>query len=362
MPALLLGLAAAWMAVSAPPASQSAPRSELYRSRAGQEEDEVGTDARSPTRIPARGWKAILWRVKDEISNDNISVIAAGCAFYGLFALFPAITALVSIYGIVADPAAVESQLQSVQEVVPGAAFEIIANQTHSVASHGATALGWSAAIAIAIALYSASAAVKSIFDALNIAYEETERRSFIHYQLAAIGFTLAGIVFVIVGLAVIVGVPALLRYLPLGAHIEWAVRIASWTILFCLVVLGIGLTYRFGPARAPANWRWLTPGALAAAVLWILASLGFSYYASHFGSYDQTYGALGGVIILLFWLWISNFVVLRGAELNSELELQTSEDTTTGPPQPKGRRDAYVADHVAGDRARAPTPAERRQ
>ncbi|MDX6749475.1 YihY/virulence factor BrkB family protein [Geminicoccaceae bacterium 1502E] len=307
--------------------------------------------AESPRQIPATGWKAVLWRVKDEISRDNVSIVAAGCAFYALLALFPAITATVSIYGLVADPAQVEQHLAGLQGVVPQAAFEMIRAQVEKVASGGGTALGWGAALSILLALWSASAGIKTLFTALNIVYEEEEDRGFIRFNATALLFTLAAIVGVIAGLGVIVVVPAVLGQLPLGPLGDWAVRIGSWLAMLVLVVAGLAMMYRFGPSRAPASWRWLSPGSMAAAVLWLVASAAFSFYAANFASYNETYGALGGVIILLMWLWISAFVVLLGAELNSELELETSRDTTTGRPQPMGQRGAFGADRT--DRTR---------
>jgi membrane protein len=273
-----------------------------------------------------------------------------------MLALFPAITALVMIYGFVADPAQVEQQMTGLRDVMPQEAFGIVQEQAHSVASRGATTLGWGALLAILLALYSASAGVKSLFEALNIAYEEEESRGFIRYNLTALLFTLAAVVAVAIGLGVIVGVPALVRHLPLGPFGEWAVRLVSWALLLAFVIFGLAVIYRFGPSRAPADWRWITPGSIAAAALWLAASLGFSFYAANFASYNETYGTLGGVIILLMWLWISVYVIIMGAELNSELEMQTEQDTTTGEPRPKGERQAYVADHDAGDRAADPT------
>jgi membrane protein len=287
-------------------------------------------------------------------------IIAAGCAFYALLALFPGITAMVSVYGVVADPAAVERQLEAVQQTMPQAAYEIIAGQAKAVASGGATALTWGAALALVLALYSASAGVKTLFTALNVAYEQPETRSFVRFQATAIVFTICAILAILVGLAVIIGVPAVLAFLPLGPAGEWIVRLTSWTLLFIGVAFGIALLYRFGPSRAPARWRWLTPGSLLATILWLVASLAFSFYAANFGAYNETYGALGGVIVLLMWLWLSALALLLGAELNAELELQTVKDTTTGPSRPMGRRGAFVADHTADDRRRQEEEGER--
>lgn len=354
LPMLLVGIGLAWLAATDRRRHGGGTQA---RARPGEPapaapDDGAGRRADSPTAIPARGWKEVLFRVKDQISQDNVSIIAAGCAFYAMLALFPAITALVMIYGFVADPAQVEQQMTGLRDVMPQEAFGIVQEQARSVASRGETRLGWAALFAILLALYSASAGVKSLFEALNIAYEEEESRGFIRYNLTAFLFTLAAVVAVAVGLGVIVGVPALLRYLPLGPFVEWAVRLVSWALLLAFVIGGLAVIYRFGPSRASAEWRWISPGSIAAAAIWFAASLGFSFYVANFASYNETYGTLGGVIILLMWLWISAYVIIMGAELNSELELQTAEDTTTGEPRPMGERQAYAADHTADQRA----------
>jgi membrane protein len=311
-----------------------------------------GAEATSPGKIPKRGWKEVLVRVWGEIDKDNISIVAAGCAFYAMLALFPGITALISVYGLVADPTTVEQQLGALEGMLPAEAFSLIQNQAHSVASTGATALSWGAALGIGLALWSTSAGVRTVFTALNIAYEEKETRGFLHYYGMALLFTLASVLAVIVGLAVIVALPPILEALPLGPLAGIVIQGVTWLLMLAMVTVGIGLLYRYGPSRAPANWRWLSPGSIAATLMWVAASLLFSFYAANFTDYNETYGALGGVIILLMWLWLTSFAVLMGAELNAELELQTRKDTTTGPERPMGKRDAFVADHTAEARS----------
>ena len=312
-----------------------------------------GRDADSPAVIPPRGWLEVLRRVWDEIGKDNMSIIAAGCAFYALLALFPAITALVAIYGIVADPGTIEQQISALGGVVPKEALDLLNTQAHAVAAAGPTKLGRGAALALLIALYSATSGVKTLFEALNIAYEEEETRSFLRLNISAFGFTVVAVIGVAAAIAVIVGLPVLLAYLPLGPLGEWLARIGFWILLVAMLLCGLALLYRFGPSRAPANWRWVTPGSLTAATLWLASSVAFSLYVAKFATYNQTYGTLGGVVILLIWLYISAFVILLGAELNAEAELQTQRDTTTGPPMPMGRRQAYVADHTPEQRRR---------
>ena len=350
---LLLGFAVATVALGArramPEARRAKPPAELRPTR---QEMHAGRNAKSPIEIPARGWWAVLKRVWNQVNRDNISIIAAGCAFYALLALFPAITALVSIYGLIADPDTVGQQVEAMRGVLPGEAVDLIASQARQVASAGSV-LGWSAGLAILLALWSASSGVRTLFTALDIAYEEEERRSLLRFNLTALLFTLGAIVAVIAGLGVIIGVPAALSYLPLGPLAAVGVRLATWGVLLVALVLGLAVVYRFGPSRAAARWRWLTPGSLLAAALWLLASVAFSYYVANFASYNQTYGTLGGVIILMMWLYLSAFVILLGAELNAELEIQTEEDTTTGRPRPIGSRRAYAADHTPETRRR---------
>ncbi len=371
IPALLVGVGLAWLAFSerrragAPARARAGAADAAGAPDRGSAVDRPdaaarGLHAQSPTEVPARGWMEVLWRVKDEISRDNMSIVAAGCAFYALLALFPAITAMVSTYGLIADPADVERHMQSLEGVVPGEAFAIIRDQTHAVAAQGGTALGWGTALALVLALYSASSGVQTLFTALNIAYEEEETRGFLRFYLTSFAFTLAAVVGVALALALLVGVPALLALLPLGPATQWVVRLGSLALLLALVAAGVAAIYRFGPSRAPASWRWLTPGSIAATVLWLLASLGFSWYVTNFAGYNETYGTLGGVIVLLMWLWISAYVVLLGAELNAELELQTAHDTTTGPPLPEGQRGAYAAVHTPDDRPAAADAAAR--
>jgi membrane protein len=312
---------------------------------------EEGADR--PTAVPLREWWAVLRRVWDEIAEDHMSIVAAGCGFYALLALFPAITALVAIYGLLADPATIEQQLSGLGSLVPPEAVELIKSQAHAVAAAGPTRLSWGAALGLLLALYSATSGVKTLFEALNIAYEEREARSFLRLNLVAFLFTAGAVVGVAIMIAVIVGLPVVLGYLPLGPLGAWLVRLGSWLLLSLLVLFGLALLYRFGPSRAPARWRWATPGSLAAAILWLAGSLAFSIYVGKFAAYNQTYGTLGGVVVLLLWLFISAFAILLGAELNAELELQTQRDTTTGAPQPMGRRRAYAADHTAEQRRR---------
>ena len=306
-----------------------------------------GREAEFPSEIPASGWRDVLFRMREQIGDDNISMIAAGVAFYGLLAIFPAITAFVSIWGLVADPAQVEQQFAGVKGIVPAEAWELLNEQLRSVASSSSASLGWGVALGILVALWSAGAGVRALITALNIAYDEAEKRGFI--KLYATGFLLTvGLIgAAVLALVVIVAVPVALEFLPLGDLSSALIRVATWLVMAAIVILGLAVLYRYGPSRSRARMRWVTWGAIAAAIVWLLASLLFQVYVANFANYSATYGSLGAVIALLMWFWLSAFVVLLGAELNSEMEHQTERDTTTGAPRPLGERGAYVADHV---------------
>jgi membrane protein len=303
----------------------------------------------------------VLRRVGDEAISDQVGAAAASCGFYALLALFPSISVLISLYGLVADPTTVEARLVPLRGVLPATTYELIAGRVHDLATGDGAKLGWGLLLGLPLALWSAMAATKAVLAALNVAYEEREKRSFLTYNLEALLFTLAGILGVALALTVIVAVPVALRFAWLGPLADLAVRAVSFVLLLGFVVLALALLYRFGPSREDARWRWITPGAVLAATLWLLASLLFSFYVSNFGSYDTTYGSLGAVAVALLWFWLSAYAVILGAELNAELELQTRRDTTPGPERPMGHRGAFVADHVARP-GRAELPGKRKR
>jgi len=306
-----------------------------------------GRDARRPADIPARGWRDVLARTWREQSADNMSVLAAGVAYYMLFSLFPAMTALVSLYGLFNDPATVEAQIRSVAGILPEQASELVLQQLASVASAPSGGLGAGLAISVGVALWSASFAVQTMITALNIAYDETERRSMPRFYAVSLGLTLAAILFVPVALGLVAVLPAVLSAFRLGGTAETLATWLRWPVLAVLVMLALAALYRFAPCRATPRWRWVSWGAVVATLVWIAASVGFSIYVRSFADYNATYGSLGGVVVLLFWFYITAYVVLLGAELNAEIEHQTARDSTTGPDRPIGRRDAYVADTV---------------
>jgi membrane protein len=306
-----------------------------------------GRSADAPTEIPARGWKDILWRTYEEFNKDRIMSVAAGVTYYALLAVFPAIAALVSIYGLFADPGTIQEHLNTLSGVLPGGALDIIREQVIRIASQGGGTLGFGFIFGLGLSLWSSNAGMKAIFDALNIVYGEEEKRSFIKLNLLSLSFTLGAIAFILIALAGIIVLPIVLNFIGLGSGTEWLVSLARWPILLIGVIFGLSLIYRFGPSRDKAEWRWVTPGGIVAAVLWLAVSMLFSWYVANFGSYNETYGSLGAVIGFMTWIWLSTIVVLLGAEINAEMEHQTAKDTTEGNHQPMGTRGARMADTI---------------
>jgi membrane protein len=309
--------------------------------------DPRGRDAAHPHEIPARGWWDILKRTAQEVSNDRVLTEAAGVTFYALLALFPAIGALIAIYGLFADPAAIGRHLEAAAGFVPGGGIEIIEEQVRRITAKGQGALGFGAVVGLATSLWSANQAMKAIVDALNVVYEEEEKRGFFLRLAVTMAFTIGGILLVLVAVGAVVVLPVVLEFIGLGGT-EALLRLARWPLLLLGIGLFLALLYRYGPSRQTAKWRWVSWGSAAASVLWVVGSIGFSWYVSNFGSYNETYGSLGAVIGFMTWIWLSATVVLVGAELDAEMEHQTARDTTTGPERPMGTRGARMADQVA--------------
>jgi membrane protein len=303
--------------------------------------------ASTPSEIPARGWRDILLRVYQNISEHRIVALAAGVTFYTLLAIFPAIAALVAVYGLFADPATLGSHVDTLAGVLPGGAIDVIRDQLARVVSQRGGTLGVTFVISLAVSLWSANAAIKSIFDTLNIVYAEREKRSFVKLNAISLCFTAAGIAFVLVALAAMVVLPPVLQALGVSDLFNTLVQAARWPILFVVVSLALALLYRYGPSREEPQWRWISWGSAFAALGWLVASILFSWYAQNFGNFNKTYGSLGAVIGFMTWIWLSVIVILIGAELDAEIEHQTMRDTTTGRPKPLGARRATMADTV---------------
>jgi membrane protein len=302
--------------------------------------DLYGRDAQRPYHIPLRGW----WQVAQRV---GVKALATTFLWWPRGVL--SMRSLASFRRYTADPSTVEQQFNILASVLPAQAYDIIIQQIRRIAESSGQALGWNLVLSLGLALWSANAGTQAMLAALNIAYEEPECRNLVHFYLSAFAFTVIGILSGVVMLLAIVYVPILFAFVGFSSAFEFLVRIGRWPLLALLVLGLLALLYRYGPCRKSAKWHWVTVGSLFATAVWLLASAAFSLYVSNFANYDKTYGSLGAVIVLLLWLYISFYIMLLGAEINAELELQTAEDTTVGRPKPMGHRGAFVANHVAG-------------
>jgi membrane protein len=312
-----------------------------------------GAGAEKPGDIPKEGWKAILTRVQMEIKNDNVSLLASGVAFRALLALFPALIAAVSIWGLVASEETVTQQITDFTGQLPDDAASLIETQLTEVATGGGGQLGLALLISLAIALWSASSGVLGLIDGCSAAYDEADERSFPARRGLAFLLTLGAIVFLLIAIGLIAVLPAVLDQFGLGETGELAIRIGQWPLLAFIAFLAIAVVYRVGPDRATPQTKWVTWGAAIATLLWLIGSGLFTIYVENFGDYGATYGAIAGVIILMLWLFLTAFCILLGAEINAEMERQTGVDSTTGEPKPIGSRDADPADHTPSEYGR---------
>lgn len=308
---------------------------------------ELGRLAKKPHQLPKKAWKSILKRVRDDFQKNNMSLISAGIAFYELLALFPLLISIVSIYSIFADPATVEDQLNSASQFIPPDAQSIISNQLNNIVTQSSTTLSVGTMISILAALWSANKGSKALMDGFNIAYDEVEARGFIKKNLVALSFTFSAVVSIIIALALIALLPAILSVLRIDTIVTFAVSWGRWVVLAFMMIIGLAILNRFAPSRNDAKWSWVSVGSIFSTILLLLLSAGFSFYVSNFGKYNETYGSIGGVIVLLLWLYFSTYIVLLGAELNAESEFQTAQDTTIGKEKPMGQRGAVKADNL---------------
>lgn len=309
----------------------------------------AGAHAASPWAIPARGWKAVLLRAWNEAGEDNIGLIAAGVAFYAFLSIVPLLGATVLVYGLAADPHTVGEHVASLTSVMPRDVAKLIGDQLLQVVTTSEGKKGFGLIIALALALYGAMSGAGAIVTALNVAYEEHEDRSFVTQKLLALGVTAGAVVLVLGAMGTVAAVALLGDLMPWSpTWLVVGIRLSSYVLLAGLAAAGAATLYRYGPDRRHAQWTWLTPGSVAATVIWLAMTTGFGFYVANFGSYDATYGSLGAIVVMLTWLSLSAYVFLLGAELNSELERQTDRDTTDGPVRPMGHRGASVADQPA--------------
>lgn len=319
-------------------------RSQELRSR----QHDRGRRAAAPIAIPWRGWKDIAYRLFIGFNENRVLLTAAGVAYFLLFALVPSLSLFVSLYGLANDPAGVVDQLILLEGIVPAGGLDIIGEQLMRLTSQDSGELGLALVISLVAALWGASAGIKALFDAMNVVYGEQEKRNIFHIHLLALAFIFGGLVMLVLMLAVMLVVPALLQILALGRY-EWMVRAGAYLLMLLSLLVALSAIYRWGPSRAKAKWRWITPGSLFGTVGIMLMSAGYSWYAANFSNFNATYGSLGALIGFLTWIWLSVTIVILGGALNSEIEHQTTVDSTTGEPRPMGTRGAYVADTVGG-------------
>ncbi len=308
-----------------------------------------GGRAEKPTQIPPRGWTQVLKRAWKEGKDDNISLLAAGVAFFTFLAIPPTLVAAVTLYGLVSSPAQVQKNLQQASSGIPSSARTIVTDQVTRITGQHSGALSAALVVSLLFAMWSASAAVQNLMKAINVAYDEEETRGFVKLRGTALMLTVAGIVFFVVVLALIAALPPVLDHLSASPVVTVVAQVVRWLLLLGLVTVALAVLYRMAPDRDAPRVRWVSLGAVAAVIIWIVVSVLFSLYVSKSGSYGKNFGALAGIAVLLMWLYLSNYAVLLGAEINAEAEQQTEADTTRGEPRPIGTRDAVKADTVAG-------------
>jgi membrane protein len=316
-----------------------------------------GEEAELPTQIPAKGWLQVTKRAFRESSKDNVGILAGGIAYAAFLALFPALIAGISLFGIVADPETITRQTEGLLVALPESAQPLLRDQITSLTATSGGALGFGFVLAMLLAVWSASGGTSSLMSAINIAYDEEETRNFLKLRGTALVLTIGAIIFMLLTLGLVAVVPAVLNALELGTAINVGVEIVRWTLLVVLIIVALAILYRTAPDRDAPQFKWTSVGAVVAAVLFVLASFGFSFYVNNFGNYNKTYGALAGVIVLLLWLYLTAYIILLGAEINAESEKQTKQDTTKGPPLPMGERRAEAADTLADP----PEPAKKK-
>lgn len=312
------------------------------------EQEKRGRKANWLWGIPLKGWRDILLRVKAKLGKDHIGLVSAGVAFYAFLAVFPALIAVIMIYGLAADPVNAPRQIDVLSEGLPEQVREMLKGQVSTIAGHTSKALSWGLVFSVGVAIWSANKGVRALFLGLQIAYDEEDRRGFLLQNALTLLFTLGGIVGLCIAVTLVPVLPIVLQALGMPRFTQTLLTVARWPVLGAMVMLTLAVLYRWGPQRANARWHWVSAGAVVATLLWLAASWGFSFYVRNFGRFNKTYGSLAAVIILMLWFMLSSFMVLLGAEINAESEGQTGRDTTAGPPKPLGQRGAYHADHVA--------------
>lgn len=309
-----------------------------------------GRQASTPGDIPMRGWLDIAKRIYVSANENNISLLAAGVAFYAMLATFPALGAVVTVYALFSDPVAMQHHIQSMAGLLPPDVLSIFSEQLTSVLEQEQQSLGLGLVVSLVFAIWSAHRGVNALVYAIGVVYKQRESRSFIHFNLLTYALTAGAVILMVSALFLTIITPTVINELPLGPVATTGSQVSGKLIMLVMTMVSFALLYRYGPARRPATWRWLSPGAILSTVLWLVGSFAFTIYVASFSTYNETYGALGAIIILLMWFFLTGFSIILGAVLNAELEHQTVKDTTIGPDRPLGSRDAVVADTVGKD------------
>ncbi|HKJ79830.1 MAG TPA: YihY/virulence factor BrkB family protein [Prolixibacteraceae bacterium] len=314
-----------------------------------EDEKKLGHNAKTPFQIPIAGWKKIALRVKDEIRLDNVIVVSAGVAFYFFLAFIPALAASVSIYGLVVTPDQAEQQMTQLADSLPEETYRLISTTLNRVAGQAGSTLSWSLVFSILLSVWSSNRATDAVFEAMNIAYDEKENRSFFKKKALTLLFTVAGGVIGILSMVFIIAYPTIVNNFDLPEILKTSLAQVRWLVLAAILFFVLAIIYKIAPFRSNPKFIWIVPGALLATLLWIGGSMLFALYIKHFGTFDRTYGSFAAVIILMLWFFLSGFIIIMGAEVNSEIEHQTYVDTTVGPDKQMGERGAYHADNTTG-------------
>ncbi len=309
--------------------------------------DRRGRTARFPSQIPLLGWRDILLRVYFKLDNANISILSAGVAFYAMLAIFPALTAIVSIYALLADPADVHRQFDALSGILPLQAREILSQQLASLAARSQQRLGIGLLVGLGVAVWSAHRGIDAIIRAITVVYDERETRGYFLMKGITLTLTVGAILLVVFVLTLAVALPAFSEVLHLPKIVTGSVQALGWPLLAVIIMFALAILYRLAPPRRTAKWRWVSWGSVLATLLWLSGSGLFSYYVASFASYNEMYGSVGAIVILLLWFFLTTYAVLLGAAVNAEMELQTTIDSTRGPERPMGKRGAYVADNL---------------
>jgi membrane protein len=325
--------------------------------------DPYGHKANSPAEMPKRAWKDIVLRTYKRTWDDNVALVSAGVAFYAFFALLSLLGLIVLTYGFFTDPASVVEQMAQLTAVLPADVALIIGHQLMTVVDTSTKTKGIGLILALLVAIYGGTNGSAAVLTALNIAYEEKEKRSLVRFYLLAIAMTLIALVVALLALAGTAALTFLQHLLPQASPVAVVVGKAAGYLLLIPIAAAVAATlYRFGPSREDAKWEWITPGSLFAAITWLLLTAAFGYYVGHLTNYRASYGPLAAVVAMLTWMYFSAYAFVIGAELNSEIEHQTAKDSTTGEPLPMGKRGAWAADNVATDDKIQDRPEEKRE